>query len=192
LAKKTIEGKNMAKRECPFCKENVKESAIICMHCKSELPQLPPKKWYQTWKGLLLILFVLGIFVQAFDDHSAKSTTSTLTKTTNSIATNSSNQEPAGKTINSDGKKITDKYLASLKERKKYTKAYVTYYDRIQVGATAHTSGKEGKTLNIDLKYSLDEFVVSVAKRYLSEWKNIGFEEVKVCDEYKCWEQKIK
>jgi len=180
----------MAKIECPFCKEKVKESATICMHCKSELPPLPPKKWYQTWKGLFLILFVLGIFGQAFDDRSAKTTTSI--KTTNTIAKNSSIQESAEKTIPSDSKKITDKNLASLKERKKYTKAYVTDYDRIQVGATAHTSGKEGKTLNIDLKYLLDEFVVSVAKRYLPEWKNLGFDEVKVCDEYKCWEQKIK
>lgn len=62
----------MAKRECPFCKEKVKENATICKHCKSELPPLPPKKWYQTWKGLLLILAVLGIFGRAFDDRSAK------------------------------------------------------------------------------------------------------------------------
>lgn len=52
----------MAKRECPFCKEKVQEKATICKHCKNELPPLPPKKWYQTWKGLLLILFVVGIF----------------------------------------------------------------------------------------------------------------------------------
>ncbi|TSK09113.1 MAG: zinc ribbon domain-containing protein [Geobacter sp.] len=35
--------------------------------------QLPsPKKWYQTWKGLLLVFFVLGIFGNAFNDRSAK------------------------------------------------------------------------------------------------------------------------
>lgn len=62
----------MAKRECPFCKEKVKENALICMHCKSDLPPLPPKKWYQTWKGLLLILFGLGIFSNAFNDQTAK------------------------------------------------------------------------------------------------------------------------
>jgi hypothetical protein len=111
----------MAKRECPFCKEKVKEDAIICMHCKSELPPLPPKKWYQTWKGLFLILFVLGIFGQAFDDRSAKSTTST--KATNSIAANASNQAPPEKAKTSDGKKITDKNLA----RKL---AVATYYEQ--------------------------------------------------------------
>lgn len=56
----------MAKRECPFCKEKVQEKATICKHCKSELPPLPPKKWYQTWKGFILILFILLIFVRVF------------------------------------------------------------------------------------------------------------------------------
>jgi len=51
----------MAKRECPFCKEKVNAAAIVCKHCKSELPPLPPKKWYQGWKGVLLFIFVLGL-----------------------------------------------------------------------------------------------------------------------------------
>ena len=59
----------MAKRICPFCKEKVKENATICKHCRSELPALPPKKWYQTWKGLLLVLFLLGIIAQAFEEQ---------------------------------------------------------------------------------------------------------------------------
>ncbi|MFH1287224.1 MAG: hypothetical protein ABII25_00810 [bacterium] len=54
----------MAKRICPFCKEKVKKDATICKFCRSELPSLPPKKWYQTWKGLLLLLFALGIFTR--------------------------------------------------------------------------------------------------------------------------------
>ena len=59
----------MAKRICPFCKEKVKENATICKHCRSELPALPLKKWYQTWKGLLLVLFLLGIIAQAFEEQ---------------------------------------------------------------------------------------------------------------------------
>ena len=59
----------MAKRICPFCKEKVKENATICKHCRSELPASPPKKWYQTWKGLLLVLFLLGIIAQAFEEQ---------------------------------------------------------------------------------------------------------------------------
>ena len=59
----------MAKRICPFCKEKVKENATICKHCGSELPALPPKKWYQTWKGLLIVLFLLGIIAQAFEEQ---------------------------------------------------------------------------------------------------------------------------
>lgn len=59
----------MAKRICSFCKEKVKENATICKHCRSELPALPPKKWYQTWKGLLLFLFLLGIIAQAFEEQ---------------------------------------------------------------------------------------------------------------------------
>ena len=65
----------MAKRVCPFCKEKVKEDALICMHCRSELPPLPPqppKEWYQTWKGFFIIMFVLGIFVQAIQEPSIK------------------------------------------------------------------------------------------------------------------------
>jgi hypothetical protein len=56
----------MATRECPFCKEKVKGNATLCKHCKSELPPLPPKKWYQTWWGLLLVLFGLMIIANAF------------------------------------------------------------------------------------------------------------------------------
>jgi hypothetical protein len=77
----------MAKRECPFCKEKVQEKATICKHCKSELPPLPPKKWYQTWKGLLLVLFILWVLAQVFGrgptnqptnkDSNNKSSTST-------------------------------------------------------------------------------------------------------------------
>jgi len=59
----------MAKRICPFCKEKVKENATICKHCGSKLPALPPKKWYQTWKGLLLVLFLLGIIAQTFKEQ---------------------------------------------------------------------------------------------------------------------------
>jgi hypothetical protein len=64
-----VEGFSVAKRECPFCKEKVKENAIKCMHCKSELPPPPPKKWYQNRKRLLpifLILFALGLFAMTF------------------------------------------------------------------------------------------------------------------------------
>ena len=56
----------MSKRECPFCKEIVKYNATICKHCRSKLPPVPPKKWYQTWKGLLLLLFVLAMFGKTF------------------------------------------------------------------------------------------------------------------------------
>ncbi|KFO66594.1 hypothetical protein ER57_16435 [Smithella sp. SCADC] len=56
----------MATRKCPFCKEKVKEDAMLCKHCKNELPPLPPKKWYQTWWGLLLVLFGLMIIANAF------------------------------------------------------------------------------------------------------------------------------
>ncbi len=59
----------MAKRICPFCKEKVKENATICKHCRSELPGLPPKKWYQSWKGFFLTMFILGIIVQAFKEE---------------------------------------------------------------------------------------------------------------------------
>lgn len=53
----------MAKRECPFCKEKVKENAIICKHCKSELPPLSPKnsmKLYHHWREIVLISVALG------------------------------------------------------------------------------------------------------------------------------------
>jgi hypothetical protein len=56
----------MATRKCPFCKEKVREDAMLCKHCKSELPPLPPKKWYQTWWGLLLVLFGLMIIANVF------------------------------------------------------------------------------------------------------------------------------
>lgn len=71
----------MAKRICPFCKEKVIENATICKHCKSELPALPPrppKEWYQTWTGFLMILLVLGVIVQAYEQPS------TLTSSQNS------------------------------------------------------------------------------------------------------------
>jgi len=64
----------MAKRICPYCKEKVKSDAVICKHCKSNLPPLPPKKWYQTWGGFLLIIFILAIFVRIFNDSAEKST----------------------------------------------------------------------------------------------------------------------
>ncbi|HQQ88226.1 MAG TPA: hypothetical protein PLA72_09520 [Smithellaceae bacterium] len=58
----------MAQKECPFCKETIQEEATICKHCKSQLPLTtspppPEKKWYKTWKGLLLLLFVLMVFM---------------------------------------------------------------------------------------------------------------------------------
>ena len=56
----------MATRKCPFCKEKVREDAMLCKHCKSKLPPLPPKKWYQTWWGLLLVLFGLMIIANVF------------------------------------------------------------------------------------------------------------------------------
>ena len=65
----------MAKRECPFCKEKIHESATLCKHCRSELPPLPPppeKKWYQTWKGLLLILFIISVLGKAIEDTPQK------------------------------------------------------------------------------------------------------------------------
>jgi len=52
----------MAKRVCPFCKEKVNDDATLCMHCKSALTPLPPKEWYRTWKGLLLLFFILSLF----------------------------------------------------------------------------------------------------------------------------------
>ncbi len=61
----------MAKRTCPYCKEKTHVGAMICKHCKSSLPPLPPKKWYQTWAGFFAILFVLGILGQAFKDDTA-------------------------------------------------------------------------------------------------------------------------
>ena len=78
----------MAKRECPLCKEKVQEKATICKHCKSELPPLPPKKWYQTWKGLLLILFIAAIFGNILTRSSSHqpSTSVTLKEATQKVA----------------------------------------------------------------------------------------------------------
>lgn len=86
----------------------------------------------------------------------------------------------------------TTAFAATQQERIKYAKKYVTYYERIEVGATAKTSGKEGRTLKIRLKYRLDDFVVSVAMRYINEWKNLGFSRVIVSDADKSWSYDIK
>lgn len=71
----------MAKRECPLCKEKVQEKATICKHCKSELPPIPPKEWYQTWKGFLLVFFILWVLVTVFGGGHTNQTTNTPTST---------------------------------------------------------------------------------------------------------------
>ncbi|CAG1770700.1 hypothetical protein [Geobacter sp.] len=83
-------------------------------------------------------------------------------------------------------------FAANSQERSKYARQYATYYERIQVGATAQASGKDRKTLHIQLKYNLDDFVVSVAMGHINEWKNLGFNKVIVSDQYKSWTHKIE
>lgn len=40
----------------------------------------PPKKWYQTWKGLLLLLFILGLIGKAIDKTPSNSTPESVSK----------------------------------------------------------------------------------------------------------------
>ena len=75
----------MAKRECPLCKEKVQEKATICKHCKNELPPLPPRKWYQSWKGLLLIFFILWVLVTVFGGGPNKQPTNNTSVTSKAV-----------------------------------------------------------------------------------------------------------
>lgn len=74
----------MLDRECPYCKEKVKSNAVICKHCKSKLPPLqpkppipstPPKKWYQTWWGFLIIMYALSLISRPFLNQSPSTPT---------------------------------------------------------------------------------------------------------------------
>lgn len=104
----------MAKRECPFCKEKVKDDATVCKHCRSELPPSPPKKWYQTWKGLLLILFILGAFARTFEEHPAIQSAKT------SVASNSASQKP---------QRTDDEFIVEIDNRvKEFQKKLNGYY----------------------------------------------------------------
>jgi hypothetical protein len=95
----------MAKRTCPFCKEKVKIDATICKHCRSELPPVPLKKVYISWKWLLLLLFVFGIFAYEFQEHTSS--------TAKNISTSSSHpkraDEKTAKNSNSERKTINEK-----------------------------------------------------------------------------------
>lgn len=56
--------------KCTVCgrlyegKEKVHEKVTSYKHCKSDLQPQQPKKWYKTWKGLALILFILWVLFQ--------------------------------------------------------------------------------------------------------------------------------
>lgn len=122
----------MANKVCPFCKENVKADAIICKHCKSELPPLPPKKWYQTWKGLLLILFMLSFISRAFDNNQ-------------STKTQSSPEEIAAKQQVSDS--IDARTYAKLYVEKSLKAPSTAKWQNVMDFAVAPLKDREGKTI---------------------------------------------
>lgn len=104
----------MAKRICPFCKEKVKANAAICKHCRSDLPALPPKKWYQTWKGFFLIMFILGIIVQAIEEKP-----DTTDSTPKGAPVQSSSSSNKALNVNIDEKKaLQDSYFGNFKNAK--------------------------------------------------------------------------
>ncbi len=105
----------MAKKICPFCKEKIKANATICKHCKSGLPALPPKRWYQTWKGLLLIIFVFGIIGQAIKEQPA-TTSSASHNSSPSSTTNRISYANVKETIRDEKKALRDSCFGNFKE----------------------------------------------------------------------------
>lgn len=35
------------RRPCPFCRELVHKEAVLCPHCRKDLPPAPPSRWSQ-------------------------------------------------------------------------------------------------------------------------------------------------
>jgi hypothetical protein len=106
----------MAKRVCPFCKEKAKINATVCNHCRSELPPLPPKKWYKTGWGILIIFLGLCILMNAIFGNDTKQ--SQVTK-------------PTGKTVQrtAQSPKKTDlEILTEIENRVKQFQSHLRKY----------------------------------------------------------------
>lgn len=164
----------MAKRICPFCKEKVKENATICKYCKSGLPALPPKKWYQTWKGFFLTIFILGIFAQAFKEEptstssqksTAQSSSATTEKMTKSENTTSIDEKTA----------LKDSYFGNFKKAKIQKKSGTVKLEAWQpwIQHLKQNLSQQAESAILDgqqeLTVSFDEVWVSEYDEYLKE-----------------------
>lgn len=70
-------------RECPFCREDIKENAIICKHCGSDVvPVNKPKKKRGCFQNFLLFFIITAVlgFVFGLMSDSDKESTSVDTK----------------------------------------------------------------------------------------------------------------
>ncbi|MEI6213372.1 MAG: hypothetical protein WCP10_04635 [Desulfuromonadales bacterium] len=56
---------------------SISSSPADALHYKSGLPPVSPKKWYLTWKGLLLLLVVLLVFSNIFTNRVTQTSTKT-------------------------------------------------------------------------------------------------------------------
>jgi len=97
----------VAKRECYICKGKVKENVTVYGHYKSELSTTSHMKWYQTWKGLLLILFILGVFIGACEEKPT------------SVALNEANKNSENNDQTDEKSKLLNSYFGDFQQAKK-------------------------------------------------------------------------
>lgn len=153
----------MAKRECPLCKEKVKEDALKCKHCQSELPPLPPKKWYRTWKGLLFIFLGVGLMGNVIGGLS-KNSTSTPSGLRTTFTTSP----------NVVSKQASD--TVGAKKREDFAISMMTTYQARGSDLIMNATGEDYKTLMCWSKEFNRSFIRTLMKEGFADApKSVGF-----------------
>lgn len=81
-------------RDCPFCAEPVRKAAVLCPHCRSDLPRFKSVRSKRFGLLFWLMLGSLGIFAwQAFEHQSKPSTGADASRTESKAITPSSTDE---------------------------------------------------------------------------------------------------